>query len=68
LKLQTSFLLTFAPDNTTLLANTMEQMQLDISRVYEFISEEEINQLSKEALSAQNTLYQGDGQGNDYLG
>lgn len=46
----------------------MEQMHLDISRVYDFISPEEIKQLSKETLSAQRTLYQGDGQGNDYLG
>ena len=46
----------------------MEQMQLDISRVYEFISAEEINLLSKETLAAQRTLYHGDGQGNDYLG
>ena len=46
----------------------MEQMQLDISRVYEFVSAEEINLLSKETLAAQRTLYHGDGQGNDYLG
>ena len=46
----------------------MEQMQLDISRIYEFISAEEINRLSKETLAAQRTLYQGEGQGNDYLG
>jgi len=46
----------------------MEQIHLDISRVYEFISAEEIKQLSTEALSAQSTLYQGNGQGNDYLG
>jgi glucose-6-phosphate isomerase len=46
----------------------MEQMQIDISRVHEFISAEEINQLSEETLSAQRTLYSGDGEGNAYLG
>jgi len=46
----------------------MEQIQLDISRVYDFISAEEIKKLSKETKAAQDTLYQGDGQGNDYLG
>jgi glucose-6-phosphate isomerase len=46
----------------------MEKIKLDISRVHQFISAEEINQLSQETLVAQNTLYQGDGQGNDYLG
>ena len=46
----------------------MEEFKLDISRIYQFISSEEINQLSSETLKAQTTLYQGDGQGNDYLG
>ena len=46
----------------------MEEIKLDISRVHQFISAKEINQLSQETLVAQNTLYQGDGQGNDYLG
>ena len=46
----------------------MEEFKLDISRIYQFISSEEINQLSLETLKAQATLYQGDGQGNDYLG
>jgi len=46
----------------------MEEIKLDISRVYQFISSEEINELSQETLAAQQTLYQGDGQGNDYLG
>jgi glucose-6-phosphate isomerase len=46
----------------------MEQIKLDISRVYDFVSAEEIKMLSKETLSAQKTLYQGDGHGNDYLG
>ena len=46
----------------------MEQIKLDISRVYDFISADEINQLASEPLAAQGTLYQGDGKGNDYLG
>ncbi len=46
----------------------MDQIKLDISRVYQFISPEEIKGLSQETISAQRTLYQGDGQGNDYLG
>jgi glucose-6-phosphate isomerase len=46
----------------------MEQIKLDISRVYDFVSAEEIKKLSKEASVAQNTLYKGDGLGNDYLG
>jgi len=46
----------------------MEQIKLDISRIYENISAEEIKAISRETLEAQNTLYQGDGQGNDYLG
>jgi len=46
----------------------MEQIKLDISRVYDFITADEIQQLSKETLTAQSTLYQGSGQGNDFLG
>jgi len=46
----------------------MEQIKLDISRVYDFVTEKEIQQLSKETLAAQSTLYQGSGQGNDFLG
>jgi glucose-6-phosphate isomerase len=46
----------------------MEKIKLDISRVYQFISKEEINQLSREVLAAQRTLYQADGQGNEFLG
>jgi len=46
----------------------MEQINLDISRVEQFVSSEEINALSLETLEAQGTLYKGDGQGNDYLG
>ena len=46
----------------------MEQINLDISRVEQFVSSEEIKALSLETLEAQSTLYKGDGQGNDYLG
>lgn len=46
----------------------MEQMQLDISRVYEFISPIEIKKLAGETSRAQETLYNGTGKGNDYLG
>jgi glucose-6-phosphate isomerase len=46
----------------------MEQLQLDISRVYEFIPAQDINVLAEECLTAQNTLYQGDGAGNNFLG
>ncbi|MDF1576003.1 MAG: glucose-6-phosphate isomerase [Bacteroidales bacterium] len=46
----------------------MEQINLDSSRVYKFIPEKEIKQLSPEVISAQLTLYQGNGKGNDYLG
>ena len=43
-------------------------MQLDISRVYEFISPVEIKNLAGETSRAQETLYNGTGKGNDYLG
>jgi glucose-6-phosphate isomerase len=46
----------------------MEQMQLDISRIFPFVSEEQIKKLSIEAGTAQRTLYQGSGAGNDFLG
>jgi len=46
----------------------MEQIKLDISRVYNFVSQEEINKLEKETLNAQHTLYEATGDGNDFLG
>lgn len=46
----------------------MEQLKLDISRVYDFISKDEIHQLKGECLHAQDTLYKGTGPGNDFLG
>jgi len=46
----------------------MDRIKLDISRVYDFISAEEINQLAAETLKAQSTLYKGKGPGNDFLG
>jgi len=46
----------------------MEQIKLDISRVYDFVGKEEINKLENETLQAQLTLYDGKGAGNDFLG
>jgi glucose-6-phosphate isomerase len=46
----------------------MDRIKLDISRVYDFVSPEEINQLADETLKAQSTLYKGKGPGNDFLG
>lgn len=46
----------------------MEQLHLDISRVYDFIPATEIDRLSKEGLEAQQALYKGNGAGNDFLG
>jgi len=46
----------------------MEKIKLDISRIYEFINQEEIQALEKETLQAQHTLYESRGAGNDFLG
>ncbi|TFH23851.1 MAG: glucose-6-phosphate isomerase [Bacteroidia bacterium] len=46
----------------------MDQIKLDVSRVYDFISPDEINKLAVEASKAQSTLYGGTGLGNDFLG
>jgi len=46
----------------------MDQLHLDISRVYDYIPATEIDRLSMEGLKAQQALYKGDGAGNDYLG
>ncbi|MCK5137496.1 MAG: glucose-6-phosphate isomerase [Bacteroidales bacterium] len=46
----------------------MQNIKLDISRVYDFIGKEEIESLREETTLAQNTLYQGNGDGNDFLG
>ncbi len=46
----------------------MQRIELDVSRVYDFISPEEIKRLGKESSAAQHKLYQGDGEGNDFLG
>jgi len=46
----------------------MKQIKLDISRVYDFISKEEIENLREETILAQNTLYAGTGDGNEFLG
>lgn len=46
----------------------MEKIKLDLSRVHDFVSDEEINALEKETLQAQKTLYESSGAGNDFLG
>ncbi|MCK4879227.1 MAG: glucose-6-phosphate isomerase [Bacteroidales bacterium] len=46
----------------------MEQIKLDISRVYDFISPVEIKNLAGETSKAQETLYNGTGKGDDFLG
>jgi glucose-6-phosphate isomerase len=46
----------------------MDQIKLDISRVYDFISPDEINKLADETSKAQEILYEGTGKGNDFLG
>jgi len=46
----------------------MSQIRLDISRLDGFISADQLRLLSEEAKQAQQTLYRGDGAGNDYLG
>ncbi|MEN8227476.1 MAG: glucose-6-phosphate isomerase [Bacteroidota bacterium] len=46
----------------------MERIKLDISRVYDFISAHEIKNLANETATAQKMLYNGDGDGNDFLG
>jgi glucose-6-phosphate isomerase len=66
-ELRTSFLLTFALE-VIFRDKQMEQIKLDISRVYDFISKEEISQLENETRQAQHTLYEGSGAGSDFLG
>ncbi len=46
----------------------MEKIKLDISRVYDFISADEIKNLSQETSTAQKMLYKGYGEGNEFLG
>jgi glucose-6-phosphate isomerase len=46
----------------------MEQIKLDISRVYDFISPDVIQQMTEETIAAQKKLYDGEGAGNDFLG
>ena len=46
----------------------MEQIRLDISRVYDFISPDEIKNMAGETSKAQETLYNGTGEGKDFLG
>ena len=47
---------------------SMEQINLDISRVYDYVSAEDIKGLAGETSAAQKILYNGDGDGNDFLG
>jgi len=46
----------------------MKHLKLDISRVYEAIPADNIDQLEQELKNASNTLYQGSGEGSDFLG
>jgi glucose-6-phosphate isomerase len=66
-ELRTSFLLTFALE-VIFRDKQMEQIKLDISRVYDFVSKEEFSQLENETRQAQHTLYEGSGAGSDFLG
>jgi len=43
-------------------------MKLDLSRVYEFIPEDQIQGMADETAVAMGTLFNGDGPGNDFLG
>jgi glucose-6-phosphate isomerase len=46
----------------------MQQIKLDISKLYDFIPVGEIENLGQETMMAQKTLYDGNGEGNDFLG
>ena len=46
----------------------MEQINLDISRVHDFVSANDIHGLADEVSIAQKTLYNGSGAGKDFLG
>lgn len=46
----------------------MPHKQLDLSKVFGFIPENEILKMEKETRDAQNKLYEGTGAGNDFLG
>ncbi|RLD25376.1 MAG: glucose-6-phosphate isomerase, partial [Bacteroidetes bacterium] len=46
----------------------MEKIKLDISRIYDFVSADAVNDLAEETSTAQKMLYQGNGKGSDFLG
>ena len=46
----------------------MEQIKLDISRVFDFVESDAIQQMVEETAVAQQLLYDGTGAGNDFLG
>jgi len=46
----------------------MKNISLNLSRVFDFISEDAISGLGEEIRSAQKILYQGNGEGNNFLG
>ncbi|RPI43208.1 MAG: glucose-6-phosphate isomerase, partial [Bacteroidetes bacterium] len=46
----------------------MDTIQLDISRVYDFVSTDQINRIGDEATKARKVLYEGTGAGNDFTG
>jgi len=50
------------------LLQIMQNLHLDLSRVYSFIPEKEIFKLEKETRNAQKKLYEGTGAGNNFLG
>lgn len=70
MEFRTSFFLTFGPSITlfTEYLISMDRIELDISRVYDFVSHETISRLAEECSKAQSTLYRGNGPGNDFLG
>ena len=50
------------------LLSAMSQIQIDISRLYEFISQDTLSRMTGEARAAQKKLYDASGPGNDFLG
>jgi len=46
----------------------MEYLKLDVSKVYNFVSEKDISELKEKALTANKTLHDKSGKGNEFLG
>ncbi len=46
----------------------MSTLKLDISRIYEFVKKNEIENLEQEVMSCQEKLHKGNGEGHDFLG